>query len=90
VADCGWKYEGVPGPRSTEGYSYASWVQSEEGSYYHLKFTNKGVGFWFENYGEKMHLEYINYEQLFKNEEFKLIKSKNFGLPNHQPTETQK
>jgi L-lactate permease len=23
VADCGWKYEGVPAPRSTEGYSYA-------------------------------------------------------------------
>ena len=74
----GVKYEGAPPPRSTEGYSYATWVKNSEGAYYDMTYTNRGVGFWFNNYGEKMHWEYISYQQLLKSEEFELIKSRGF------------
>jgi hypothetical protein len=86
----GVKYEGAPAPRSTEGYSYASWVQNTEGDYYDLVYSNRGVGFWFNDQyrsGVKMHWEYISYKQLFESEEFELIKSKNFW-PTRPPTET--
>ena len=73
-SEYGEKYEGAPAPRSTEGYSYATWVQNTAGAYYTLTYTNRGVGLWFND----NHWEYISYKQLFKSDEFELIKSRGF------------